>query len=60
MDRGKMQQIAAPAGPTPAQLAAFQTSHGGGFDPNSSMDRGKMQQLVGGRKWAAWCNGSAV
>ena len=46
-------QLAAPAPVAPPQQqpdysAQFRQQHGGAFDPNSAMDRQKMQQLQGG------------
>jgi hypothetical protein len=48
------------SGPTTAQLQAFQKNHASQFDPNSRMDRGKMQQLVAGQKWASWVTTGAL
>ena len=44
---------------TPDQLAAFQAAHKSTFDPNSSMDRGKMLKMLGGAPAGGAATGSS-
>jgi hypothetical protein len=49
---------AAPAGPTPEQLAQFQQGTRSQFDPNSWLDRNKMNALIQGQQ--SWADNAAA